>query len=154
MVWGFEFDSCVVRGSGRQAVVKKKIEVERGSITILSGSSGSGKSLILEALCGLRPARWSGLRLQDALGNVAEPFAESFVSKDLFSYVESNPFIFQGSIRENLTLGNSQRLSDATLWQHLEVVGLLPRIKAMGDCMPPYRAGWRISAKANVFAWH
>lgn len=142
MVWGFEFDSCVVRGSGRQAVVKKKIEVERGSITILLGSSGSGKSLILEALCGLRPARWSGLRLQDALGNVAEPFAgESFVSKDLFSYVESNPFIFQGSIRENLTLGNSQRLSDATLWQHLEVVGLLPRIKAMGGLHAPLPRG-------------
>lgn len=151
MIWGVEFDRCLVRASGRTAAIAKPVEIDRGSITVLLGPAGSGKSLVLEALCGLRKAEWTRLRIQDALGNFTQTEASSegeelCIPKALFSYVESSPFLFQGSVAENLTLGNTQRLSDMTLWQHLELVGLLPVVKALGGLQAPLpRALGRLS---------
>lgn len=138
MIWGIDFKKCLVKASGRTARLTKAVEIERGSIAVLLGPSGSGKSLVLEALCGLRKAHWEDLRIQDALGNVGgSSQGELCIPKELFAYVESSPFLFPGTVAENLTLGNTQRLSDMTLWQHLELVGLLPLVKSLGGLSAP-----------------
>jgi ABC-type transport system involved in cytochrome bd biosynthesis fused ATPase/permease subunit len=133
MLWSVEFSGLEVRAGGRHCSLRQSVEIERGSILALVGGSGSGKTMLLEALCGLRVAHWGQLRVEDALQNRWEISNEDFsMPKPLFSYVESTPFLFQGTIRENLTLGNPERLSDMSLWQHLELVGLLPRVKSLG----------------------
>jgi ABC-type bacteriocin/lantibiotic exporter with double-glycine peptidase domain len=76
------------------------LELHPGERIALVGPSGSGKSTIARLIAGLHEA-WSGEILFDGLrrGEIArETMAASL------GVVEQEPFLFEGTIRENLTL--------------------------------------------------
>jgi ABC-type transport system involved in cytochrome bd biosynthesis fused ATPase/permease subunit len=82
----------------------------------------------LEALAGLRPAQAGSAVFRDSY---SVPQWESVVANDGLrlpigpcAFVEQHPYIFEGTLRENLTFGNSTRPSDAILWEALEHAGL------------------------------
>lgn len=82
-----------------------------GSKSLISGPSGSGKSSLLSLLAGWR---------QPTAGHVtvgAQPATPTSVT-----YITQQPWLFHGTVRENLTLG--QDFTDAQLQSTLADVGL------------------------------
>lgn len=77
--------------------------LNRRELCLLTGPSGCGKSTLLETLAGLRPT--TDGRLLPYRGHVA--------------YVEQRPYVFEGTLSENLTLGSSSG-DRASLWAALE----------------------------------
>ena len=78
----------------------------RGSIHGIVGPSGSGKSTLIGAILGLHPLSQGAIQYV-ANNNKLLAFGHDFnLHQWLFNlgYLSQSPFLFQGSVRENLTL--------------------------------------------------
>ena len=84
--------------------------IEPGARVALVGGSGSGKSTLGRVAAGLY-APWSGEVLLD--GETLTSLPPQVLAANV-SYVDQSVFLFQGSVRDNLTLWNPQ-LDDADL---------------------------------------
>ncbi|MDG2209677.1 MAG: ABC transporter ATP-binding protein, partial [Flavobacteriales bacterium] len=107
---------------GEPVLTGLSVEFKPGQIHAITGPSGSGKSTLVSALLGLHPASAGEIRVgsegrilgrdlsvQDWLGSVA--------------YLSQQPFLFRGTVRENLTLGDAKASLDVPL-----AVGLIDRL--------------------------
>ena len=89
------------------------------------GPSGSGKSTFLEVLAGLRPALGGNASVVDGRGMCLwESTSPARLPIGPSAFVDQHPYIFEGTIRDNLTFGIPSRLSDTVLWQALERTSL------------------------------
>ena len=104
---GDAFESLTVRGltfvhpaSGR-GVVDVDLDVERGSLVVVTGRVGSGKTTLVRAVLGLLPAdagriAWNGR-------DVADP--GTFLVPPRCAYTPQVPRLFSGPLAENVLLG-------------------------------------------------
>jgi ATP-binding cassette subfamily B protein len=112
-------------GRGRAVVSDVSLPVRRGSITILTGAVGSGKTTVLRALLGLIDIEsgsvlWNGQEVPD-LG--------TFMVPPRVAYVSQTPRLFSATIRENVQLGGTdQRLAHA-----LRLAALTEDVDDMAD---------------------
>lgn len=98
-----------------------------GEIVALMGPSGSGKSTLLECLAGLRTPRagsfvlrgWSNAVVMDEM-----PVTTT-------TLVEQRPYLFVGTVRENLLLG-SEAVGDDQIWAVLEDLRMAEVIRDRG----------------------
>ncbi|MEI8025732.1 MAG: ABC transporter ATP-binding protein [Pseudomonadota bacterium] len=91
-----------------------------GQLILFAGRSGAGKSSLLKVLAGLvDPNQYSG--------NVSVPMLRSYVS-----YVGQAPFLFKGTVRENLNYGQKFPFSDEKIIKSLECVGVYDELLALG----------------------
>lgn len=77
------------------------LKIRRGSFTVVTGRIGSGKTLLLESLIGLRPIQagqlhWKGERVTDPT---------SFFGPSRTAYTPQVPRLFSTTLRDNLLLG-------------------------------------------------
>ena len=100
------------------------LSLRRGEILAVMGPSGSGKSTLLECLSGLRAPRRGLFRI--------DGHELSAVPIELSVLVEQRPYLFVGTIRENLLLGNRNECTDQDLWDALGSVGLEDTIRSRG----------------------
>jgi ATP-binding cassette, subfamily B, bacterial len=89
--------------SGR-GIEKISFTVPRGSFTVITGRIGSGKSLLLETLLGLRAKQageicWNG----SAIPNSAE-----FFVPPRCAYTPQSPRLFSDTLRENILMGSGE----------------------------------------------
>lgn len=91
----------------------------KGSFTAIVGESGSGKSTIAGILTG-HNRQYRG---SVTIGDISLPeIKEASLMKNV-TYVSHNSYLFKGTVRDNLLMGNPQA-SDEELWKALEQVKL------------------------------
>jgi len=105
-------------GSGQEVLRGINLDIPAGQKVALVGASGGGKSTLIQVLLGLYPPQkgevcFNGVPVQQiGLERVREHV----------STVLQQPALFNGSVRDNLTLG--REFPDQALWQALEVAQL------------------------------
>lgn len=94
-------DLCFGYASRKEPLIKNlSFELHPGQIVALSGLSSAGKSTLMRLLAGLYQP-WSGEILVDGYNREAIP--RELISNSV-SLIRQKPFLFKGSVRENLTL--------------------------------------------------
>jgi len=125
----FAADGVTIAYGDHPPVVRDQaLELGRGEIVALMGRSGCGKSTMTESFAGLRRAG-SGTftaTLDDGSTRVF-PQAPPF----LCAFVEQQPYLFVGTIRENITLG-AATIGDSEVWRALDEVGLREVVERRG----------------------
>lgn len=100
-----------VKRKGKEIFGHINLSVARGDKIVLTGPSGIGKSTLLQAMIGQLPL---------SKGQVL--FAGERLKPGDFAYISQKVWTFQGSIRENLSLG--QKYEDNEMLEVLDKVGL------------------------------
>ena len=92
--------TCEFAGSTR-GIHGVDLTLRRGSFTVVTGRIGSGKTLLLEGLIGLRPLQTGQIRWK------GEPVGDSasFFGPPRTAYTPQVPRLFSASLRDNLLLG-------------------------------------------------
>jgi len=96
-------------GYGEKIHVLKNFQVSLGGggKLVITGESGSGKSTLLSLILGM-------LKPDSGTVKIGDLSPELFLEKaaEQIGYAGPNPFLFEGSIRENLLYGNRHNISD------------------------------------------
>lgn len=102
------------------------LQVPANRMTAIVGRSGAGKSTLIDLLMGLNQPE-TGQVLID--GN---PLTNNnlLVLRRSISYVPQDPFLFNGTIRENLLIID-QNASEETIWESLEFAAAADFIKKL-----------------------
>jgi ATP-binding cassette subfamily B protein len=102
------------------------LEIRRGEQIALIGANGSGKSTIVHLITGLyRPAS-GGL----FVNGQAYDAVDMLSLRDRMAVLPQNPFLFPGTVRDNLTYGIA-RCEDDSVWQALEWSGAADFVNEM-----------------------
>jgi ABC-type multidrug transport system fused ATPase/permease subunit len=102
------------------------VDVAPGAQLAIIGPSGCGKSTLLSIILGfLRPA--SG---DVAIGGIApERFCLQFA--EYIGYVGPEPYIVNGTVRDNVLFGSHGEYGDEQIWRALSLASLRPEIEAL-----------------------
>ena len=116
-------DNCGISVNGlsysyeaeREVLHKVDLKIPMNGLTAVVGESGCGKSTIAAVLTG-RNKNYSGsVKIG---GTELSEINEKSISRNV-TYIGHNSYIFKGTVRENLLMGNSSA-DDETLWSALE----------------------------------
>ena len=94
--------TCEFAGSDR-GIHGIDLKIRRGSFTVVTGRIGSGKTVLLECVLGLRPMRAGQLRWKGE--QITDP--SSYFGPPRTAYTPQVPRLFSASLRDNLLLGSS-----------------------------------------------
>ena len=114
---------------GTKSVISDlNFSLKKGEPLLIKGPSGVGKSTLLSLLTGiLTPTsgeiKYNGMDLKE-IGQNLPPY---------LGYVGPEPYLFEGSVRENLLYGNNKSVSDETIWETLKLVQLFPAIDHLAN---------------------
>ncbi|HRQ89704.1 MAG TPA: ABC transporter ATP-binding protein [Bacteroidia bacterium] len=118
----------IAYGDHPPVVRDQDLELSRGEIVALMGQSGCGKSTMTESFAGLRRAASGSFIATLESGETRSfPQAPPFLS----AFVEQQPYLFVGTIRENIVLGNAS-ISDDEVWRALDETGLRMIVERRG----------------------
>lgn len=104
----------------RQILKDINVEIPANSLIAFVGESGSGKSTIAGLIMGINKNYQGSIRLG---GKEISDIAEGELMKEI-TLVNHNSYIFKGTVRDNLLMGN-QQASDEELQEALRQVNLL-----------------------------
>lgn len=104
-------------------------KLDAGTSTALVGASGSGKSTLMNVMAGLLPAT-SGRLLINGL-------PQKQVSEDEWfgqlSYITQDPYLFAGTIKENIELGSNQAVAKQELIAAAQKAGILELVESLPE---------------------
>lgn len=110
----------IAYGDNPPVIRDQSLELSRGEIVALMGESGCGKSTLTESFAGLRQANAGSFTAAMESG---ETRTFSQAPPYLAAFVEQQPYLFVGSIRDNITLG-ADGVTDEDVRAALAEVGL------------------------------
>ncbi|MEO6610496.1 MAG: ABC transporter ATP-binding protein [Aestuariivirga sp.] len=112
----------------KQVLEHVNLAIPAGSITVLIGESGAGKTTIVDMIVGLnRPA--GGVILLDGI-DMAEVSLKAW--RTHIGYVPQEMTLLRGSIADNITLGDPD-LTEADLVEALKLAGAWDFVSALPD---------------------
>jgi len=111
---------------GKEVLKGLNLQVKEGEKVVLLGTSGSGKSSILKILMGMERAQSGTIRIG---GQDTMDLGEDRIFKEI-SYIQQEVFIFDGTIRENVSLFQNYRGEE--LQSVIERAGLWNLVKEKG----------------------
>ncbi|MCY1364922.1 Beta-(1--_2)glucan export ATP-binding/permease protein NdvA [compost metagenome] len=111
----FEINSYNTAGG-----VRLSFRIGSGKTYVISGPSGCGKTTLINSLLGLTSSYDGNIKFMGM--DVSK--LSSKVMLDRISVVPQNPFIFSGTIRENLLYGTEDQVDDDELMLILDALGL------------------------------
>jgi ATP-binding cassette subfamily C protein CydC len=102
------------------------VRAPKGGRLLIAGPSGAGKTSLLEALVGLRPAPEGRIHIG------REPLEHQPVgwARPLFAYAPQDARLITGTVRDNLRLG-APEADEAAAWAALEDAQLASRIRTL-----------------------
>jgi ATP-binding cassette subfamily B protein len=92
--------------------------LHKGTFTVITGRVASGKTTLLRALLGLLPLQVGSIRWN---GQLVEDPASFFVPPRT-AYTAQMPWMFSGTLRENILLGLKERAGELAAAIHLSVL--------------------------------
>lgn len=105
--------------------------LSRGELVVVLGRSGSGKSTLLDVVAGLRRPLEGSMTLVDKSGKrLPADFPAS-----LCGLVDQKPYLFEGSVASNLTMGRP--CGEPQIQQALEAAGVANEVRARGGIAAP-----------------
>ena len=117
---------CFSYSEGKEVLKELNLWVKEGEKVVLLGTSGSGKSTILKILMGMERAQSGTIRIG---GQDTMDLGEDRLFKEI-SYIQQEVFIFDGTIRENISLFQNYREDE--LQSVIERAGLRNLVKEKG----------------------
>ncbi|MEX2577695.1 MAG: ABC transporter ATP-binding protein [Verrucomicrobiales bacterium] len=118
----------IAYGDAEPVIKSGDFTLHRSEIVALMGPSGCGKSTLAESMAGLRRVG-SGFFQCELEDGTDRTFPQPPVF--LSAFVEQQPYLFVGTIRENIALGD-ESVSEDALWKALDEVGLVETIRRRG----------------------
>ncbi|WP_293633483.1 ABC transporter ATP-binding protein [Shewanella sp. CG12_big_fil_rev_8_21_14_0_65_47_15] len=110
------FDNVSFAYPGREPLLKNRtIEFPLNKITLLKGPSGQGKTTIIDILATLLTPSEGAVMLDGVPLGVSAHHSW----RQQISYLSQEPFLFDGSIRDNILWG--EYYSDDEIWQTLQL---------------------------------
>jgi ABC-type multidrug transport system fused ATPase/permease subunit len=102
------------------AIDNLNLEIANGEIVALVGTSGAGKSTLVDVILGLLEPKFGNV----LIGELPPKLALATYSGQI-AYVPQDALIFEGTVRENVTIGfDSDHFSDEEVWNALEIASL------------------------------
>ncbi len=112
---------------GEQQVLREvSFAAKPGQMLALVGHTGSGKSTIISLLMGFYPLDQGQIRFDD---HALDTLSLAAVRRSI-GLVQQDPFIFVGTLAENLRLGRAG-IDEARLWQALSEVQLADFVRSL-----------------------
>lgn len=129
-----ELRNVVVGHGAHTATRPLSTRFDRFAIHAIVGPSGGGKSTLLEVLAGLRAPLSGQVRLaaQDDTQMWPPHDGARTAHRSACAFVEQQPYVFAGTVRDNLIFGDAQRTQDCDLHHALKRVGLAARFASQG----------------------
>ncbi len=124
-----EFDHVSFSYGDKQALSEVSFTVPQGSMTAIVGLCGSGKTTSLNLLERFYAPSGGQIRLggEDVSGM---PLGEY---RSHFAYVQQNPEVFSGTVREALTYGIEREVTDEEIWQAARTAGFADYLELQPD---------------------
>jgi ATP-binding cassette subfamily C protein len=128
-------------GDNEDVLKGVSLDIKAGEKVALVGASGGGKSTLVQVLLGLYPHQSGQLKFN---GVPVEKIGLQTVRQNI-STVLQHPVIFNGSIRENLTMGKDMLEED--IWHVLDIAQMLDFVWDLEDDLDTQigRSGVRLS---------
>ncbi|CEG24075.1 ATP-binding/permease protein CydD [Planococcus massiliensis] len=104
-----------------------EIAASPGSRLAIIGKSGSGKTTLLHAIAGLLPLQDGQILVN---GIPRSEIAETSWF-DHLSYISQNPYLFAGTIKENILIGTSRQTSEEELTEAARKAGILEMVYSL-----------------------
>ena len=114
-------------GFGRNALDHVSLDIKKGSKGALVGISGSGKSTLVKSIIQFLTPE-SG---QIVIGGQDTARVDKTNLRRMITYVPQSPFIFTGSVRENLLLGSSPDVTNEDVITALKNAHIMSDIEQM-----------------------
>lgn len=105
--------------AGREILKGMDLRIPRGRYVAIAGESGCGKSTVASILMGRNRGYKGTIRIGDI---ELSDIAESSLMQNI-TYISHNSYLFKGTIRENLLMGNPNSTEDE-MWAVLEQTNL------------------------------
>lgn len=103
----------------REILKGMDLRIPRGRFVAIAGESGCGKSTVASILMGRNRGYKGTIRIGDI---ELSDIAESSLMQNI-TYISHNSYLFQGTVRENLLMGNPDATEDE-MWAVLEQTNL------------------------------
>ena len=105
--------------AGREILKGMDLRIPRGRFVAIAGESGCGKSTVASILMGRNRGYKGTIRIGDI---ELSDIAESSLMQNI-TYISHNSYLFKGTIRKNLLMGNPNATEDE-MWAVLEQTNL------------------------------